>query len=102
MKRRLNIAVALLKEPELLILDEPTAGVDLQSRRMILDAIQKFAGNGAAVVYVGHDMEEVQQLCNLVCVMHQGKVVLNKPLTEALKMDGEEISLKQLYEKLLM
>ena len=102
MKRRLNIAAALLKEPELLILDEPTVGVDLQSRRMILDAIQKFADHGTAVVYVGHDMEEVQQLCNFVCVMHQGKVVLNKPLTEALKTDEGEISLKQLYEKILV
>lgn len=102
MKRRLNIAAALLKEPELLILDEPTVGVDLQSRRMILDAIQKFADHGTAVVYVGHDMEEVQQLCNFVCVMHQGKVVLNKPLPKALKTDEGEISLKQLYEKILV
>lgn len=101
-RQRVMLARAICQEPELLILDEPTVGVDLQSRRMILDAIQKFADHGTAVVYVGHDMEEVQQLCNFVCVMHQGKVVLNKPLPKALKTEDGEISLKQLYEKILM
>lgn len=102
MKRRLNIAVALLKEPDLLILDEPTAGVDIPSRSVILSAIRKLADNGMAVVYVGHSMDEVERLCDQVCIMHRGKALLNLPMDEALAAPGGKITLEQLYEELLM
>lgn len=98
MKRRMNIAVALLKEPELLVLDEPTAGVDIQSRNLILGAIRELADKGAAVIYVGHYMDEVEKLCDSVCVLDRGHTVCNMPLCEALE-DGR-ITLAQLYDRL--
>ncbi len=102
MKRRLNIAVALLKEPELLILDEPTAGIDIPSRSVILSAIRRLADGGMAVVYVGHYMDEVEKLCDRVCIMHRGRALLNRSMEEALSAPGGRITLEQLYEELLM
>lgn len=102
MKRRLNIAVALLKEPELIILDEPTAGIDIQSRNLILGAIHELAAQGTAVIYVGHYMEEVEQLCDWICIMNQGRAVLNESLEQALQTESRRITLEQLYGKLLM
>lgn len=101
MKRRLNIAAALLKQPELVILDEPTAGIDIQSRNMILDAIRALAAEGAAILYVGHYMEEVEQLCGQICIMKDGHALLNAPLSEALQTEQGKITLEQLYRKIL-
>lgn len=101
MKRRLNIAVALLKQPELVILDEPTAGIDIQSRNMILDAIRVLAEEGAAVLYVGHYMEEVEQICSQICIMKDGHALLNAPLAEALQTEHGKITLEQLYREIL-
>lgn len=102
MKRRLNIAVALLNEPELLILDEPTAGIDIQSRSLILDTIRQLAAKGTAVVYVGHYMEEVERLCDWICILNQGRAVLNESLEAALQTETGRITLEQLYGRLLM
>lgn len=101
MKRRLNFAAALLNEPELVILDEPTAGVDVQSRNLVLDVVRSLAGRGAAVVYVGHYMEEVEQVCDWICIMDQGHAMLDAPLDEALLTEDGKISLGQLYAELL-
>ena len=102
MKRRLNIGVALLAEPELIILDEPTAGIDIQSRDLILTAIRRLADAGKAAVYVGHYMEEVEQLCDQICIMDGGRAVLQKPMDEALETPGGRITLEQLYQRVLM
>lgn len=101
MKRRLNIAAALLGEPQLVILDEPTAGVDVRSRDLILNTVRKLASYGAAVIYVGHYMEEVQQICNWICILDQGRAVLNAPLPDALLTEDGKISLEMLYRKLV-
>ncbi|MDE6873975.1 MAG: ABC transporter ATP-binding protein [Lachnospiraceae bacterium] len=100
MKRRMNIAAALLKEPELLILDEPTAGVDIQSRNLILGAIRKLADAGTAVIYVGHYMDEVEKLCDSICVLDRGHTVCSMPLREALCSGSGRITLAQLYDRL--
>ena len=75
MKRRLNIGVALLHSPKLVIMDEPTTGVDLQSGRQILDAIEDLRKSGIAVLYVGHYMEEIERISTHLCVMNSGKIV---------------------------
>jgi ABC-2 type transport system ATP-binding protein len=102
MKRRLNIGVALLHQPELVILDEPTVGIDIQSRKQILNAIRVLKEEGTAILYIGHYMEEVSQLCDRVIMMNQGRCILNATLPEALTVQGKTYTLEQLYEKLNM
>jgi ABC-2 type transport system ATP-binding protein len=80
MKRRLNFAVALLHEPRLLILDEPTVGVDPQSRAHLLDCVRDLSAAGMAVIYASHYMEEVQAICRRVAIMDHGKVLANDTL----------------------
>ncbi len=75
MKRRLNLAVALLHSPELIILDEPTAGVDPQSRNAIFENIENLRKNGATIIYTTHYMEEAQRLCDRVAIMDTGRLM---------------------------
>jgi ABC-2 type transport system ATP-binding protein len=75
MKRRTNIAVALLHRPRLLILDEPTVGVDPQSRVAILDRVEALVGEGMSLLYTSHYMEEVERVCTRVGIIDQGRVV---------------------------
>jgi ABC-2 type transport system ATP-binding protein len=75
MKRRLNMAVALIHEPELLLLDEPTVGVDTQSRNSIFEKIEAMRKEGCTIVYTTHYMEEAQRLCDRVGIMDQGKML---------------------------
>ncbi|NUR85238.1 MAG: ABC transporter ATP-binding protein, partial [Nonomuraea sp.] len=74
MKRRLNIAAGLLHRPPLLILDEPTAGVDPQSRNAILESVADLAGEGVAVLYTTHYMEEAERLCDRIGIIDLGTI----------------------------
>ncbi|HEY0748785.1 MAG TPA: ABC transporter ATP-binding protein [Steroidobacteraceae bacterium] len=80
MRRRLNIACALLHEPQILLLDEPTVGVDPQSRNAIFETIEVLAGEGRALVYTTHYMEEVERLCDRIVIMDHGKVLADDSL----------------------
>ncbi len=75
MKRRLNIAVALIHDPQVLLLDEPTVGVDPQSRNHILDCIRRLSNAGLTILYTTHYMEEVERLCERVGIMDHGKLL---------------------------
>jgi ABC-2 type transport system ATP-binding protein len=75
MKRRMNIAVALIHEPEILLLDEPTVGVDPQSRNHIFESIQQLRKNGMTILYTTHYMEEAQRLCDRVAIVDHGKLL---------------------------
>jgi len=75
MKRRLNLACALVHDPDLLILDEPTAGVDPQSRNAIFDNLELLRARGKALVYTTHYMEEAERLCDRIIIIDQGKVI---------------------------
>jgi ABC-2 type transport system ATP-binding protein len=75
MKRRLNIGLGMLHEPKLLVLDEPTVGVDPQSRNAILDAVEVLSGQGLAMLYTTHYMEEAERLCDRVGIMDEGKLI---------------------------
>ena len=88
MKRRLNIAVALLHRPELIILDEPTVGVDPQSRNAIFDALETLRSQGLTILYTTHYMEEVERLCSRVAVMDHGKIVAQGTLSELKSVGG--------------
>lgn len=76
MKRRLNIGAALLHNPKLVIMDEPTVGLDVESRNQILDAVLQLKGGGASVIYAGHYMEEMEKICDKICIMDHGKCIL--------------------------
>jgi ABC-2 type transport system ATP-binding protein len=77
MKRRLNLAAALLHDPSILLLDEPTVGVDPQSRNAIFDNLEHLKSEGKAIVYTTHYMEEVERLCDRVVIIDHGKVIAN-------------------------
>jgi ABC-2 type transport system ATP-binding protein len=75
MKRRLNIGVGLLHQPALLVLDEPTVGVDPQSRHAILESVRRFRAAGMAVLYTTHYMEEAEHVCDRVGVIDHGRLI---------------------------
>ncbi|MFD0769456.1 ABC transporter ATP-binding protein [Bacillus sp. CGMCC 1.60114] len=75
MKRRVNIGAALMHEPELLIMDEPTVGIDPQSRNHILETVKKLNEKGMTVIYTSHYMEEVEYLCERIAIVDHGKVI---------------------------
>src|SRR5579864_9820598 len=75
MKRRLNIAAGLLNHPQLLVLDEPTVGVDPQSRHAILDHVRQLGRQGLAVVYTTHYMEEAERVCDRVGIIDRGHLI---------------------------
>jgi len=80
MKRRLNIAAALVHDPDILIFDEPTVGVDPQSRNAIFDNLELLKGRGKALLYTTHYMEEAERLCDRVVIMDHGQVVASDTL----------------------
>ncbi|MCL2076897.1 MAG: ABC transporter ATP-binding protein [Oscillospiraceae bacterium] len=82
MKRRLNIGCAIIHKPELLILDEPTVGVDPQSRNHILDFLCEINRQGTTVLYTSHYMEEVERICSRVCIMDAGRVIADGSVEE--------------------
>ena len=90
MKRRLNIGVALLHRPQVLYMDEPTVGIDPQSRRNIMDSVKKLNREGMTVLYTTHYMEEAQELSNRIIIMDQGKVIIQGTHPELVKIVGEQ------------
>jgi len=80
MKRRLNMATALLHDPQILLLDEPTVGVDPQSRNAIFGSLEEFRRQGKTLVYTTHYMEEAERLCDRIVIIDHGKVIANDSL----------------------
>ncbi|MCH2178848.1 MAG: ABC transporter ATP-binding protein [Mariniblastus sp.] len=88
MKRRLNMAVALIHEPSILLLDEPTVGVDPQSRNHIFESIQTLREQGMTILYTTHYMEEAQRLCERVAIMDHGKLLAMDTVENLLSQFG--------------
>lgn len=82
LRRRLNLAIGLLGDPQLLLLDEPTVGVDPQSRHFLLDSIASLRSAGKTIVYTSHYMDEVQALCDHVAIVDHGRVLVQGTLAE--------------------
>jgi ABC-2 type transport system ATP-binding protein len=89
MKRRLNIGIGLLHQPRLLVLDEPTVGVDPQSRNAILESVQRLSATGMAVLYTTHYMEEAQRLCDRVGIIDAGELKAEGTQRELVALVGE-------------
>jgi ABC-2 type transport system ATP-binding protein len=104
LRRRLNLAIGLLTEPRILLLDEPTVGVDPQSRSFLLDSIRALAGEGRTLLYTSHYMEEVEAICDHVAIIDAGRVLRQGALAELLRDDAAVVpvrhnnrSLEQLF-----
>ncbi len=93
LKRRLNLAIALLPEPELMLFDEPTVGVDPQSRAFILDAIKSLAQAGSAVIYASHYMEEIEAIADRVAILDHGRVLREGSLDDLLSRSAMLLTL---------
>lgn len=91
MKRRLNLAIGLIHDPKVVLMDEPTVGVDPQSRVHILDLIRDRAKAGTSIVYTTHYMDEAEGLCDPFLILDQGKVIANGGLEELLEQAGNVI-----------
>ena len=95
LKRRLNLVIALIHEPELLILDEPTVGIDPQSRRFIHDNLRRLNTDGLSIIYTSHYMEEVEQLCHELAIIDHGRIVVRGTMDEILnRLPSDRIALR--------
>jgi ABC-2 type transport system ATP-binding protein len=90
MKRRVNIGAALLHKPQVVIMDEPTVGIDPQSRRHILDNVKALNHLGMTVIYTTHYMEEAEELSNHIAIVDQGKMVANGTYKQLISLVGEQ------------
>ncbi|MGW8318369.1 MAG: ATP-binding cassette domain-containing protein [Candidatus Promineifilaceae bacterium] len=90
MKRRVNIGVALLHTPDVIIMDEPTVGIDPQSRRHILDGVKELNQQGVTVLYTTHYMEEAQELSDHIAIMDQGQIIARGTHQELVQIVGEQ------------
>ncbi len=90
MKRRVNIGAALLHKPQVIIMDEPTVGIDPQSRRHILDNVKELNRQGMTVLYTTHYMEEAAELSHHIAIMDKGKVIAHGTHDELIKLVGEQ------------
>jgi len=108
MKRRLNLGLGLIHEPRLLLLDEPTVGVDPQARLSILDVIRETAGRGTTILYTTHYMQEAEELCQRLAILDHGKILAEGTVDELKRMVGEgeivtvrgEFTAQQMHEAL--
>jgi ABC-2 type transport system ATP-binding protein len=100
MQRRLNLAIALVHRPRLLVLDEPTVGVDAQSRSAILTTLSQLRDDGTAILYTSHYMDEVQRLCDRVGVMDAGRMIEEGPPDALLAARPELADLEGLFLEL--
>jgi ABC-2 type transport system ATP-binding protein len=94
LKRRLNLAIGLLTEPDVLLLDEPTVGVDPQSRAFLLDSIRSLAGKDRIILYTSHYMEEVQALCDSAAIIDRGRVLVSGTLAAMLQDGSGSLTLR--------
>lgn len=91
MKRRLLVAKAMVHSPPILVLDEPTAGVDVELRRQLWDLVTAMNREGVTVVLTTHYLEEAEQLCDRIAIINHGKLIANKPTRELVEMAREKI-----------
>ena len=100
MKRRLNIACAIGHKPHLMIFDEPTVGIDPQSRNFILEKIKEANRQGATVIYTSHYMEEVEAICTRIAIMDNGKIIAcgsSEELKRLVTNGGQDITLEEVF-----
>lgn len=96
MKRRVNLAIAVIHEPEILFLDEPTVGVDVQTRTAIIYYLKELNRKGTTLIYTSHQLKEAEDLCNQVALIDEGKIIAINDIAVLLKEHQQE-GLEGLY-----
>lgn len=97
MKRRVNLIAGVLHQPKILFLDEPTVGVDVQSKNVIMQHLKKMNDNGTTIIYTSHHMSEAQDFCSRVAIVDSGKIIIKGTPTELIKsVDGAK-RLEEVY-----
>ena len=91
MKRRLNVAIGLLHSPDLLLLDEPTVGIDVKAKVSILEIIKRVGREGTAVIFTTHQLAEVEETCSRIAIMDHGRILAQGTLDELIKTIGEKV-----------
>jgi len=99
MKRRLNLAIGVVHSPEILFLDEPTVGIDIQSKNAIIDFLNQINKSGTTIIYTSHHLEEAEQLCDRIAILDYGKIITIGKLQNLIK-DHNVDNLNELYLKL--
>jgi ABC-2 type transport system ATP-binding protein len=99
MKRRVNRAIGIIHAPKILFLDEPTVGVDVQSKNAIIKYLQEINELGTTIIYTSHHMSEAEEFCKNIALIDHGKVIAGGELT-TLKVTNEVPSLQSLFIKL--
>jgi ABC-type multidrug transport system ATPase subunit len=89
MKKRLSFARAIINDPDILVLDEPTSGIDLESRILIRDLMRNFIKKGKTVFFSSHDLEEVQKISSSLSILNKGNIIFNGILEELIKIFGQ-------------
>ncbi|MDH7511938.1 MAG: ABC transporter ATP-binding protein [Clostridiales bacterium] len=90
MKRRINLIIGLIHEPKLLLLDEPTIGIDVQTRLNIYEVIKEASARGTTILYTTHNLQEAEDLCHRIAIMDQGKILALGTLSELIRIVGEK------------
>ncbi len=96
MKRRVNLAIGVINNPRVLFLDEPTVGVDIQTRNAIIDYLKLLNKNGTTLIYTSHQLSEAEELCDRIALIEDGKIIINNSL-DALLSEHKEDGLEGLY-----
>lgn len=99
MKRRVNLAIGIIHSPELLFLDEPTVGVDVQSKHAIMTYLEELNQSGTTIIYTSHHLNEAQEFCDRIIFLDQGKLISDSTLNQLLS-DNEGDDLQALFLKL--
>ncbi|MEJ7588069.1 MAG: ABC transporter ATP-binding protein [Ferruginibacter sp.] len=96
MKRKLNLAIGVIHQPEILFLDEPTVGVDVQTRAAIISYLKELNRNGTTLVYTSHQLNEAEELCDTIALINEGKIIAHDSL-ENLLLEHSESGLEGLF-----
>ncbi len=87
MKRKVNLAIGVIHQPQLLFLDEPTVGVDVQTRHEIINYLKELNANGTTLIYTSHQLNEAEELCNKIALIDNGKIIAHNSLKNLLKQN---------------
>ncbi|MBE5935738.1 MAG: ABC transporter ATP-binding protein [Lachnospiraceae bacterium] len=99
MKRRVNIGVALLNNPDIIVMDEPTVGIDIVSKEYILKVIKGLNKEGKTIIYASHYLDEIEEICNKVCIMNKGNIVDLRKIEDIVKDRLDSKAFRQYYLK---
>ena len=97
MKRRVNLIAGILHQPKILFLDEPTVGVDLQSKNVIIQHLKKMNANGTTIIYTSHHMAEAQQFCTRIAIIDSGDILIKGTPDELIKNTKNAVRLEDVY-----